>query len=88
MQKALDQLGRKDHTREQQREIIQRLVHLLVNKLLHQPTAALREARGDEATLRAEVLCELFGLEPVEGERESQPALAEPQAEPERKAAT
>jgi len=88
VQKALDQLGRKDHTREQQREIIQRLVHLLVNKLLHQPTAALREARGDEATLRAEVLCELFGLEPVEGERESQPALAEPQAEPERKAAT
>ena len=87
VQKALDQLGRKDHTREQQREIIQRLVHLLVNKLLHQPTAALREARGDEATLRAEVLCELFALEPVEGERESQPALTEQPAEPERKKA-
>jgi len=87
VQKALDQLARKDHTREQQREIIQRLVHLLVNKLLHQPTAALREARGDEATLRAEVLCELFALEPVEGERESQPALTEQPAEPERKKA-
>ena len=42
---------------------IQRLVQLVVNKLLHQPTTALREARADEAALRAEVLCELFGLD-------------------------
>jgi glutamyl-tRNA reductase len=88
VQKVLDQLGRKEHSRDQQREIIQRLVQLVVNKLLHQPTTALREAHGDEATVRAEVLCELFGLEPVEGERESQPAIPEQQAEPERKAAT
>jgi glutamyl-tRNA reductase len=87
--KVLDQLGRKEHTREQQREIIQRLVQLVVNKLLHQPTAALREAHGDEATLRAEVLCELFDLEPA-GDRESQPAIpeAESTSTQERKAAT
>lgn len=87
VQKALDQLGRKDHTREQQREVIQRLVQLVVNKLLHQPTTALRESRGDEATLRAEVLCELFDLEPVEGERESQPVMPEATEASERKAA-
>jgi glutamyl-tRNA reductase len=95
--KALDQLARKEHSREQQREIIQRLVQLVVNKLLHQPTTALREARGDEATLRAGVLCDLFGLEPasgsIEGERESQPAALSNPADPaseqaERKAAT
>ncbi|MDQ3340874.1 MAG: glutamyl-tRNA reductase [Myxococcota bacterium] len=90
VQKVLDQLARKEHTREQHREVIQRLVQLVVNKLLHQPTAALREATGDEASLRAEVLCEVFGLEPASGDRESQPVMPEQQAEPEpnRKAAT
>ena len=78
LQKTLETLGRKEHTPAQQREAIQRLVQLVVNKLLHQPTAALREAPPDEATLRAEVLCELFGLVP--DPRESQPTL--PQATP------
>jgi len=68
LQKTLDQLARREHTPAQQREAVQRLVQLVVNKLLHQPTIALREAQGDEAGLRAEVLCELFGLAPVEGE--------------------
>jgi glutamyl-tRNA reductase len=95
VQKVLDQLARKEHSPQQQRETIQRLVQLVVNKLLHQPTTALREARGDEATMRAEVLCDLFGLDPdqasasIEAERESQPVL--PDAVPEqaeRKAAT
>lgn len=90
VQKVLDQLARKEHTPAQQRETVQRLVQLVVNKLLHQPTTALRESRGDDATLRAEVLCDLFGLEPADGERESPPAM--PQAEEatleERKAAT
>lgn len=85
--KVLDQLARKEHTREQQREIIQRLVQLVVNKLLHPPTAKLRAAHGDDATLRAEVLCELFDLHPDE-EREPQPALPPPPDElTERKAA-
>jgi len=93
LHKTLDQLARKEHTPVQQREAIQRLVQLVVNKLLHQPTMALREAPPDEADLRAEVLCQLFDLSPTEGDdaREAQPALdhaiAEP-APPERKAAT
>jgi hypothetical protein len=64
-------------------------VRLVVNKLLHQPMSSLREAHGDEAALRAEVLCELFDLQPVEGERESQPAMPqdEPATKDERKAA-
>lgn len=81
LQKTLEVLGRREHTPAQQREAIQRLVHLVVNKLLHQPTAALREASPDEATLRAQVLCDLFGLEPMEIERESEPALPKAVAE-------
>src|SRR5262249_60697253 len=64
LQKTLDALARKEHTPAQQREAIQRLVQLVVNKLLHQPTAALREAPPDEAEMRAEVLCQLFDLSP------------------------
>jgi len=78
LQKALEQLARREHSPVQQREVVQRLVQLVVNKLLHTPTAALRESTSDEAALRAEVLCELFGLEPEqgrEGERESQPTI-------------
>ena len=78
--KTLDALGRREHTPAQQREAIQRLVQLVVNKLLHQPTTALREAPADEATLRAQVLCDLFGLEPDapgENDRDSAPALPE-----------
>lgn len=85
VQKALDQLARKEHSRDQQREVIQRVVQLVVNKLLHQPTTALREASGDEATLRAEVLCELFALEP--SARDSQPIVETQQQEPDRKKA-
>ena len=90
LQKTLDGLARRDHTPAQQREAIQRLVQLVVNKLLHAPTTALRESTVDEAALRAEILCELFGLDPDADNRESQEALAEPIPEPaasERKAA-
>jgi glutamyl-tRNA reductase len=64
--KALDQLAKKDLTRDQQRELLQRTVQLVVNKLLHAPTAALRGAAADAATVRAALVCELFGLEPSE----------------------
>lgn len=77
VQKTLDAMTRREHTPAQQREAIQRLVQLVVNKLLHQPTAALRTAPPDEAALRAEILCELFGLEPDENDRESAPTLPE-----------
>ena len=66
--KALDQLAKKELTRDQQRELLQRTVQLVVNKLLHTPTTALRGAGADEATVRAAIVCELFGLEPAEGE--------------------
>jgi glutamyl-tRNA reductase len=66
--KALDQLQRKEHTKEQQRELLQRVVQLVVNKLLHQPTSALREAPAGEAELRAAVISELFGLTVREGD--------------------
>jgi len=76
-QKTLDALARREHTPAQQREAIAQLVRLVVNKLLHQPTAALREAAPDEAALRAEVLCELFGLEPSADARDSQPTVGQ-----------
>ena len=82
VQKTLEALGRREHTPAQQREAVQRLVQLVVNKLLHQPTAALREASPDDATLRAQVLCDLFGLEPTETEP-PEPALPKAVAESE-----
>jgi glutamyl-tRNA reductase len=63
VEKALDQLARKDHTRDQQRELLQRVVQLVVNKLLHTPTTVLRGSDVDAGALRAEVLAELFALE-------------------------
>jgi glutamyl-tRNA reductase len=66
--KALDQLARKDLTKDQQRELLERTVQLVVNKLLHQPTAALREAQPGDAELRAALITELFGLEPGDAE--------------------
>jgi glutamyl-tRNA reductase len=66
LQRTLDQLARREHTAAQQREAIQRLVQLVVNKLLHPPTIALREASPDEAGMRAAVLCQLFDLAPAD----------------------
>lgn len=80
LHKTLDAMARKEHTPAQQREAIQRLVQLVVNKLLHQPTAALREAAPEDAELRAQVLCDLFGLTPEEA-REAEPRLPESVAE-------
>ncbi len=80
LQKVLDQLNRKEHTPAQQREVTSRLVELVVNKLLHTPTTALRGSSPDEAALRAEVLCELFGIEPktdADAERESARGITE-----------
>jgi glutamyl-tRNA reductase len=78
VQKALDQLSRKDLTREQQRELLQRLVQLVINKLLHQPTTVLRGAGPAEAATLAAAVCELFDLEPVEDAEEQ---VARPPAE-------
>jgi glutamyl-tRNA reductase len=78
VQKALDQLARKDLTADQQRELLRRVVQLVVNKLLHVPTTVLRGSNPDEGALRAAILCELFGLAPAELTGE---ALAEPATE-------
>ena len=96
LQKTLDQIARREMSPAQQREAIQRLVTLVVKKLLHQPTIALREAPPDEAGLRAEVLCQLFDLVPfapgeagvagapaeADAPRAVQPALDRDLAEP------
>lgn len=71
VQKALDQLQRKDHTKEQQRELLQRVVQLVVNKLLHQPTSKLRE--GGDGEMRAALIAELFGLTVREGDDGEEP---------------
>ena len=57
VQKALEQLARKELTREQQRELLQRLVQLVVNKLLHQPTTVLRGADPDRGAAAAPPRC-------------------------------
>lgn len=85
--KALEQLSRKEHTREQQRELLQRVVQLVVNKLLHQPTTALRASATDDAELRAAILCELFGLEPDDSEEAVADAPQSEQAPVEKKEA-
>jgi len=81
VQKALDQLSRKELTREQQRELLQRLVQLVVNKLLHQPTTVLRSADPAEAAALASAVCELFALEPAEPQEEIADEVAEPPPE-------
>ena len=88
VQKALDQLTRKEHTREQQRELVQRVVQLVVNKLLHQPTTALRSSGADDGPQRAAVLADLFGLEPGEPQDGDEDVVEPPagEASSERKA--
>ncbi len=90
--KALDTLARKELTAVQQRELLQRTVQLVVNKMLHTPMTTLRAADPDAAARMAAIVCELFDVVPVEGEpRDSAAALAAPEPvvalEQERKAA-
>lgn len=66
VQKALEQMTRKELTREQQRELVQRTVEKVVAKLLHQPMTVLRAAEPQEAQDLASALCELFAVEPSE----------------------
>lgn len=80
--KALDQMARKDLNRDQQREMVQRVVQLVVNKLLHQPTSVLRESSPDESNVRAAVVAELFGLDATESEPDRVPSAADDVAPP------
>ena len=82
--KAVEQLSHKQHSPEQQKQLVQRVVQLVVNKLLHAPTAALREAEPTEAALRAAVVCELFGITPAEGHHEDDHVPDPPEPEKEK----
>jgi glutamyl-tRNA reductase len=58
-------LRRLDHLSERERNVIQALSHRLVNKMLHYPTTRLKaRANGGEAYQYAEVVRDLFGLDP------------------------
>jgi glutamyl-tRNA reductase len=71
--KALDQLARKELTRDQQREQLQRVVQLVINKLLHHPTTVLRGSEKEQGELRAGVLADLFALEISDQPAETEP---------------
>ena len=85
--KTLDALARREHSAAEQRDAITRVVQLVVNKLLHAPTMALRESPAEEAEARAAVLCALFELEPDAAPRTSQPAPPESESSQEGKPA-
>jgi glutamyl-tRNA reductase len=80
--KALDQLARKELTRDQQRDQLQRVVQLVINKLLHQPTMVLRGSEKEQGELRAGVLAELFALEISDQAPETDPVTDEPSDKP------
>lgn len=72
---------------EHESAVVQRLVHRLVNKILHDPTVQLKSAAAHSPELGeayAHVTRRLFNLDPVACEDESVPALdTAPTAEPE-----
>jgi glutamyl-tRNA reductase len=84
VQKALEQLSRKDLTRDQQRELFQRSVQLVVNKLLHQPTTVLRGSDPAQAQELATAVCELFGLSPTDSSEPVAEESTPEQSPPER----
>ena len=65
-------------------ERVDALAHAIVNRLLHHPTARLRELQDDRVHARMAMIRDLFGLE-VEASSETPasetPAAAEPLAE-------
>jgi glutamyl-tRNA reductase len=89
VQKALDQVARKELTRDQQRELVQRTVERVVAKLLHQPSTVLRGAEPEEAQELAAAVCELFALEPNDSSESADAVAESPVAEqsPEQKKA-
>lgn len=62
-QKVIEQLRRKEATPDQRDEAVRRLATLLVNKLLHQPQVALKEAAPGEAERLAEAAARLHKLD-------------------------
>lgn len=86
VQKAIERVARKEMTREQQRELIQELTRLVINKLLHQPTTVLRGADPAAAAMLSTAVCELFGLDPNEQADDAVAELPVEEQSPGRKA--
>lgn len=77
-QKVIDQLQRKPLTTEQQAEAVRRFSQLLVNKLLHAPQTALKEAAASDADQLVDATARLFKIDPeAEVAEEPAPAPAE-----------
>jgi glutamyl-tRNA reductase len=62
-------------------ERVDAIARAIVNRLLHGPTARLRELRDDRVHARMAMIRDLFGLEVESGESAAQPAASEALAE-------
>jgi glutamyl-tRNA reductase len=70
-QKVVEQLHRKEMSADQRDEAIRRLAMLVVNKLLHAPQMALKDARPEDAERLVEAVVRLHHIELAESaERE------------------
>src|SRR5713101_7471189 len=76
LEKTLSSLG--EGLSEKQRRSIESMALAIINKLLHQPTAKLREASLEEGVSRlAGAAAELFGLEETPSSPDPPPAIAQ-----------
>jgi glutamyl-tRNA reductase len=78
-QKVIDQMHRKEMTPEQQGEAVRRLVQLIVNKLLHAPQIALKEAAAGDADALVDAVARLHRIDP-EAAAEAEGAAPPPAA--------
>ena len=62
-QKVVDQLRRKELSPDQRDEAVRRLAQLVVNKLLHAPQMALKEASAEDADRLVEAVIRLHDVE-------------------------
>jgi glutamyl-tRNA reductase len=89
-QRVIDQLRRKELTPDQRDEAVRRLAQALINKLLHAPQTALKEASAGDADWLLEAVVRLHKVDPsafVEPEREAEAEPAAPEGATERKRA-
>ena len=87
-QRVVEQMRRKEMTAEQRDEAVRRLAQLVVNKLLHAPQTALKEAAPKDADLLVEAVGRLFRVDASAFEEEPKKdvdAAAAAAAEPEPK---
>jgi glutamyl-tRNA reductase len=71
-----DNAGKWESASERDLERIDAIAHAIVNRLLHEPTARLKETRDDRVHARMAMIRELFGLAVEEG---SYDGLVEPE---------